>query len=155
MDQQSKVERQVDGCRKILKLNCRPLAFTSNTAFFEKTKRALKLTFLLHFLRGFRRKIFLFLHLLSEQILLSGCFYALFFIRTSNFFFWGWLFLIFFHFWDWNVLNLFLFPRLNLAMSDWVQWKHTISFLSFFFFQAAHIGSHWEVFYKKSILQLC
>ena len=33
--------------------------------------------------------------------------------------------------------------------------KNTISFLSFFFFQAAHIGSHWEVFYKKSVLQLC
>ena len=27
--------------------------------------------------------------------------------------------------------------------------KHTISFLPFFSFQAAHIGSHWEVFYKK------
>ena len=33
--------------------------------------------------------------------------------------------------------------------------KNTISFLSFFFFQAAHIGSHWEVFYKKAVLQLC
>ena len=31
----------------------------------------------------------------------------------------------------------------------------SISFLSFFFFQAAHIGSHWEMFYKKSVLQLC
>ena len=65
--------------------------------------------------------------------------------------------LIFFHFWGWNVLNLFLFPRLNFAMpqrrmSDWVQSKHTISFLSFFFFQAAHISSHWEVFYKKAVL---
>ena len=29
--------------------------------------------------------------------------------------------------------------------------KHTISFLSFFFFQAAHIGSHLEVFYKKRL----
>ena len=37
-----------------------------------------------------------------------------FFIRTSKFC-WGWLFLIFFNFWGWNV-NLFLFPRLNLAM---------------------------------------
>ena len=32
--------------------------------------------------------------------------------------------------------------------------KNTISFLSFFFFQAAHIDSHWEVFYKKAVLQL-
>ena len=33
--------------------------------------------------------------------------------------------------------------------------KNTISFLSFFFFQAAHIGSDWEMFYKKVVLQLC
>ena len=30
-----------------------------------------------------------------------------------------------------------------------------LTFRSLFFFQAAHIGSYWEVFYKKSILQLC
>ena len=28
-------------------------------------------------------------------------------------------------------------------------------FFHFFFFQAAHIGRHWEVFYKKVVLQLC
>ena len=28
--------------------------------------------------------------------------------------------------------------------------KNTISFLSLFFIQAAHIGNHWEVVYKKS-----
>ena len=50
--------------------------------------------------------------------------YTLFFIRTSKFCL-RLTVLIFFHFWGWNVLNLFLFPRLNLAMpqrrmSDWV-----------------------------------
>ena len=34
--------------------------------------------------------------------------------------------------------------------------KNRILFLSFLFFQAVHIGSHWEVlFYKKAVLQLC
>ena len=30
----------------------------------------------------------------------------------------------------------------------------TLYFISFFFLQAADIGSHWEVVYKKSVLQL-
>ena len=34
-------------------------------------------------------------------------------------------------------------------------YENTLSFLSFFFFQAVHIGSHWEVFYKKPVPQLC
>ena len=73
--------------------------------------------------------------------------HILLFLEEPVNFVWGRLFLIFFHFWGWNVLNLFLFPRLNLAMpqwrmSDWVQQKHIISFLSSFFFQAAHVGSH-------------
>ena len=53
--------------------------------------------------------------------------YTLFFlyIRTSKFCL-RLAVLIFFHFWGWNVLNLFLFPWLNLAMSkrrmsDWVE----------------------------------
>ena len=51
--------------------------------------------------------------------------YTLFFIRTSKFCL-RLAALNFFHFWDWNVLNLFLFLRLILAMprrkmSDWVQ----------------------------------
>ena len=71
---------------------------------------------------------------------------TLFFVRTSKFFL-RLAVLIFFYFCGWNVLNLFLFPRLNFEtnakrMPDWVQQKHTISFLSFFFFQAAYIGSH-------------
>ena len=84
--------------------------------------------------------------------------HSCFFIRTSKFCL-RLAVLNFFHSWGWSVLNLFLFPLLNLIMpqrmSDWVQQKHTILFLSFFFFQAAHIGSHWEVFYKKAVLQLC
>ena len=48
-----------------------------------------------------------------------------FFIRTSKFCL-RLAVLNFFYFWSWNVLNLFLFPRLNPAtpqrrMSDWVQ----------------------------------
>ena len=51
--------------------------------------------------------------------------YTLFFIRASKFCL-RLAVLIFFYFWSWNVLNLFLFPRLNPAtpqrrMSDWVQ----------------------------------
>ena len=36
--------------------------------------------------------------------------------------------------------------RKNVRLST----KKTLSFLSFFFFQTVHIGSDWEVFYKKS-----
>ena len=43
-------------------------------------------------------------------------FTRLFFYRNQQILFWGWLFLIFFHFWGSSVLNLFLFPRMNLAM---------------------------------------
>ena len=53
--------------------------------------------------------------------------YTLFFYtRTSKFCLRLVVLNFFFHFWGWNVLNLFLFPRLNLAIpqrriSDWVQ----------------------------------
>ena len=55
------------------------------------------------------------------------CFhYTLFFIRTSKFCLRLAVLNFFFHFWGWNVLNLFLFSLLNLAMpqrrmSDWLQ----------------------------------
>ena len=63
-------------------------------------------------------------------------YYTLFFIRTSKFCLRLAVLIFFFHFWGWNVLNLFLFPRLNLVipqrrMSDWVQEKQTISFILF------------------------
>ena len=81
------------------------------------------------------------------------------FIRTSKFCLRLAVLNFFFHFWGWNVLNLFLFPPTepcNATEDCQTEYnKNTISFLSFFFFQAAHIGSHWEVFYKKAVLQLC
>ena len=52
---------QADDCRNILKLGCKPPAFTSYMAFL-KTKRGLELVFLLHFLHGFWRKLFLLLY---------------------------------------------------------------------------------------------
>ena len=44
--------------RNLLKLNCRPLAFTFYHLLFQKTKRDLELIFLPHFLHYFWRKIF-------------------------------------------------------------------------------------------------
>ena len=49
---------QVEGYLKILKLSCRPLAFTSKKPFL-KTRRVLGLVSLRHFLHDFWRKIFL------------------------------------------------------------------------------------------------
>ena len=73
-------------------------------------------------------RIYISLHILP--ILLVNYFfyltvYTLFFIRTSKFCL-RLAVLNFFHCWGWNVLNLFLFSRLNLAMPqrrmpDWVQ----------------------------------
>ena len=51
--------RQVKSYRNILKLSCRPLAFTSNEAFLKKTKRGLQLISLPYFLHDFLVKIFL------------------------------------------------------------------------------------------------
>ena len=49
---------EVEGYLKILKLSCRPLAFTSES-FFKKTRRGLKLVSLSHFLHDFwKKKIF-------------------------------------------------------------------------------------------------
>ena len=44
---------QVESFRNVLKLSCRPLAFTSYKAFLKNKKRGLKLVFLLHFLHDF------------------------------------------------------------------------------------------------------
>ena len=52
---------QFEDYRDILKLSCRPLASASNN-FFWKTKRALELVSLRHFLYDFWRKIFLLLY---------------------------------------------------------------------------------------------
>ena len=49
---------QVEGYLKILKLSCRPLAFTSKKPFL-KARRVLGLVSLRHFLHDFWRKIFL------------------------------------------------------------------------------------------------
>ena len=47
-----------EGYRNILKLSCRPLAFTFYDLVFQKTKRNLELIYLPHFLHHFWRKIF-------------------------------------------------------------------------------------------------
>ena len=52
---------QVEGYPNILKLNCKPLAFTSYKAFL-KTKRGMGLVFFPHFLHDFWRKIFFLLY---------------------------------------------------------------------------------------------
>ena len=78
-----------------------------------------------------------------------------FFIRTSKFCLRLAVLFFFFHFWE---------AEMFLTCSYFPEWtsqchkeecqteynKNTISFLSFFFFQAVQIGSQWEVFYKKS-----
>ena len=53
---------QVKGYRNMLKLSCRPLAFTLFQAFLKKTKRGLELFPLPHFLQDFWRRIFLKLY---------------------------------------------------------------------------------------------
>ena len=52
---------QAESYWNILKLRCKPLAFTSYKVF-EKTKRALELVSLLHFLHEFWRKKFILLY---------------------------------------------------------------------------------------------
>ena len=46
------------------------------------------------------------------------------------------------------------FPDWTLQCHKECQTEYNKNIL-FHFFQAAHKGSHWEVFYKKSVLQLC
>ena len=57
---------------KNLKLSCRSLASTSKE-LFQKTKKGLKLVFLLYCMHDFRRKYFCCYILLTDQISLSGC----------------------------------------------------------------------------------
>ena len=84
--------------------------------------------------------------------------YTLFFyIRTSKFCL-RLAVLIFFHFSDWNVLNLFLFPQLNLAIpqrmpDSTIKTHYFISFIPFL--SSSAYRRSCEVFYKKSVLQLC
>ena len=59
---------EVKDYRKILKLRCRPLAFTTCNDF-SKNKRGLELVSLHHFLHDFRRKTFLALHSINWAIL--------------------------------------------------------------------------------------
>ena len=40
LDQNIFIESQVEGCRNILKLSCKPLAFTSYEAFLKSKKRS-------------------------------------------------------------------------------------------------------------------
>ena len=89
------------------------------------------------------------------QLRISG-WRTLFFYKNQQILFEaGCSFFFFFHFWEAEMfLTCSYFP-------DWTSQchkeecqteynKNTISFLSFFFFQAVQIGSQWEVFYKKS-----
>ena len=85
---------QVEDYRNMLKLGCRPFAFTSYKAFFKKTKRSLELVALLHFLHDFWRKIFLLIYsitwpnlivwlpllhlILGNTWILTGCFNVFF-----------------------------------------------------------------------------
>ena len=52
---------QVEDYRKLLKLSCRPLAFTSNKAFLKKKKRS-ETSFSVSFSAWFLRKIFMLLY---------------------------------------------------------------------------------------------
>ena len=52
---------QVESCRNILKVSCRPCALFSDKAIL-KTKRGLGLVSLPHFLRDFKKRIFLLLY---------------------------------------------------------------------------------------------
>ena len=59
--------------------------------------------------------------------------YTLFFIRTSKFCLRLAVLNFFFHFWSWNVLNLFLFSRLNLQCHKECQTKYNKKTLFHFF----------------------
>ena len=78
--------------------------------------------------------------------------HTLFFIRTSNFCLRLAVLIFFFHIWGWNVLHFLTEPcnatKKNVRLST-IKTHYFI--LSFFFFHAVHLGSHfpWEVFYKN------
>ena len=114
--------------------------------------------------------IFLVLHLVSSRywgvykssrpkLFCKKGVQSFFYIRTSkfclrlavlNFFFIfeAEMFLICSYFPDWTL-------QCHKEECQCEYYKNTIWFISFFFFQTVHIGSHWEMFYKKAVLQLC
>ena len=65
----------VEGYRNILKLSCRPLAFTSYKAFLKNKKRSGTCAPSLIFCMIFEEKYFSRYILLTDQISLSGCLY--------------------------------------------------------------------------------
>ena len=67
---------QVEVYQNILKLRCRPLAFTFLKLFW-KTKRGPRQVFLPHFQHDFWRKIFSLYIVLTDQISMSDCLYFL------------------------------------------------------------------------------
>ena len=67
---------QVEDYQNILKLSCRPLAFTSYKAF-KKQKEVQNQSLCLFFRVIFEEKYFSWYILLSDQITLSGCLYFL------------------------------------------------------------------------------
>ena len=80
---------------------------------------------------------------------------TLFFIWEPVNFAWGWLFLIFFIFEAeiFLICSYFLGWTLQYHKECQTEYnKNTISFLSFFFFQAAHIGIHWLAGFKSATL---
>ena len=66
---------QVESYLNILKLSCRPLAFTSFKAFFFLKKRGLELVSLPHFLHDFENKYLSRCILLTDQISLPDSLY--------------------------------------------------------------------------------
>ena len=68
---------QVEDYRNILKLSCRPLAFTSYYTLLKNKKRSGTSLFCLIFCIIFIEKYFSFHILLIDQVSLSGCFYFL------------------------------------------------------------------------------
>ena len=69
---------QVKGYRNMLKLSCRPLAFTLFQAFLKKQKEAWNYSLCLIFCKIFEEEYFSSYILLTDRILLSDC---LFFLR--------------------------------------------------------------------------
>ena len=95
-------------------------------------------------------------YILSFSAKSYWCYTLSFFKRTSKFC----LRLAFFIFEAKMFLICSYFPKWTLQCHKEVCQteynKNTLlDFFSFFFFQAAHISSHCEVFCKKSVLQLC
>ena len=68
---------KVQGYRNMLKLSCRPFAFTSYKDFFKKQKEVWNQSPCPIFCMVFQEKYLSYYILLTDQIPLSGCFYII------------------------------------------------------------------------------